>query len=122
MTTKSVRIEHDVPGEGEVAGRGDRVTIRCRIHLNHGDLIRELDPLTFILGRREVVAGLEKGVTGMRVGGRPRFRVPPHLAYRDVGVPDLVPPNAMLRFDVELLAVARAAGGRSTATRSNDGS
>jgi FKBP-type peptidyl-prolyl cis-trans isomerase len=52
-----------------------------------------------------VVAGLEYGVEGMRAGGKRRIRIGPHLAYRDKGVPDTIPANAVLEFRVSLLSV-----------------
>jgi FKBP-type peptidyl-prolyl cis-trans isomerase len=52
-----------------------------------------------------VIAGLEYGVEGMRAGGKRRIRVGPHLAYRDGGVPDTIPANAVLEFRVALLSV-----------------
>jgi FKBP-type peptidyl-prolyl cis-trans isomerase len=52
-----------------------------------------------------VIAGLEYGIEGMRVGGRRRLRVPPHLGYRDKGMSGKIPPNALLFFEVELLEV-----------------
>ena len=60
---------------------------------------------TFAVGERNTIAGLSRGVEGMRVGGRRRLRVGPHLTYRKPGVPGLIPPNAKLVFEVELLAV-----------------
>ena len=67
--------------------------------------MQSLDLLAFTLGKREVIAALEYGVEGMRVGGQRRFRAGPHLAYRDKGVEGIVPPNAVLIFDLKLLAV-----------------
>ena len=64
-----------------------------------------------LLGRR-VIAGLEYGVEGMRAGGRRRIRVAPHLGYGDRGVPGVVPANALLTFDVQLLKVEE--GGRES--------
>jgi len=62
-------------------------------------------PICFMIGRREVIAGLERGVIGMRVGGCRTLVVSPHLAYRDKGVEGSIPPNAVLRFEVELIDV-----------------
>jgi FKBP-type peptidyl-prolyl cis-trans isomerase len=49
-------------------------------------------------------AGLFYGVDGMRVGGRRRLRVAPHLAYREAGVPGVIPPNALLTVEIEIVS------------------
>jgi len=92
-----------------VAERGKVVTIHCRGFLNHGEQFRSSydneQPISFCIGSREVIAGLEKGVGGMKVGGKRKVKVSPHLAYRDKGVPGVVPPNAVLVFEIELVDV-----------------
>ena len=82
------------------------MTISYDLALNRGEVVQSLDSFVFTLGMREVVAALEYGVEGMRVGGQRRFRAGPHLAYGDDGVERVVPPNAVLIFDVKLLAVS----------------
>ena len=57
---------------------------------------------TIALGRREAVAGVEHALMGMKVGGYRKVRVSPHLAYRDKGIPDLIPPNAVLICEIWL--------------------
>ena len=100
-----IKIESDFMGSGQEIERGDRVTVRYNLFLNRGDKVKSEEKYTFTIGTREVIAGLEYGVEGMRVGGRRRFRAGPHLAYRDRGVTNVIPPNAVLIFDVELIAV-----------------
>lgn len=102
-----IKIESETIGDGREANRGDTVTVSYDLALNRGDVVQSIDSLNFILGKREVVAALEYGVEGMRVGGRRRFRAGPHLAYRDEGVDGVVPPNAVLIFDLKLLTVKR---------------
>lgn len=65
---------------------------------------RDGQPLRITLGKRFVIAGLEKGIEGMRAGGLREIIVSPHLAYGAEGA-GKIPPNAVLRFEVELLEV-----------------
>jgi FKBP-type peptidyl-prolyl cis-trans isomerase len=57
---------------------------------------------TIVLGRRQVIAGLELALMGMKVGGYRKVRIGPHLAYREKGIPDLIPPNAVLVVELWL--------------------
>ncbi|HEY3628764.1 MAG TPA: FKBP-type peptidyl-prolyl cis-trans isomerase, partial [Terracidiphilus sp.] len=80
------------------------MTVRYSGYLNRGDAF-PVGPARHVRGwsaqdRRGIL-----GVDGMRVGGRRRLRVGPHLAHGDKGVPGLIPPNAKLVSEVELLAV-----------------
>jgi len=62
-------------------------------------------PFRFALGQRQVIAGWDQGVTGMKVGGQRRLLVPSALAYGDRGAGGVIPPGATLVFDIELLGV-----------------
>lgn len=107
--TLHVEIQELKLGAGDLAARGDAVTIRYIGRLRRGDVFASWeaygDPARFVLGKRHLVAGLEYGIVGMRVGGARRITVPPHLGYRETGFGDVVPPNAILIFDVELIAL-----------------
>jgi FKBP-type peptidyl-prolyl cis-trans isomerase len=105
-----VEYEELTPGEGSPAVRGCVVNVRYDLILNHGDKVQENQACTFRLGERRVVTGLEYGVEGMRVGGKRRLRVGPHLGYRDAGVPGIIPANAVLEFHVTLVAISSEAG------------
>lgn len=68
------------------------------------DASGKIEPLVFVLGDHKVIPGMEQGVLGMKVGGKRRIIVPPVVGYGSTGK-DPIPPNAVLVFDVELLAV-----------------
>ena len=62
-------------------------------------------PFSFVLGGNGIISGWNRGVLGMRVGGQRRFVLPPELAYGPAGSPPVIPPNATLVFEVELVNV-----------------
>ena len=66
------------------------------------------EPFAFLLGRGQVIKGWEEGVTGMRTGGVRVLEIPPELGYGAGGVGGIIPPNATLVFEVELLGVEKA--------------
>jgi FKBP-type peptidyl-prolyl cis-trans isomerase len=109
-------------GTGTPAQKGDRVVYNSRIFLNQGeevsfngiqakqlpkDMVRVEAGFTFIdhrivLGRRQAIAGVEHALMGMKVGGYRKVRISPHLAYQDKGIPDLIPPDAVLICEIWL--------------------
>ncbi len=105
MKKKGVELESETVGSGPVAQRGCTVTLRYSGYLHRGDSFQKEMIYTFRLGKREVIAGLEYAVEDMKVGGRRRVKVSPHLAYRKAGIPGSIPPNALLVFEIELVAV-----------------
>jgi FKBP-type peptidyl-prolyl cis-trans isomerase len=62
----------------------------------------------FVLGSGQVIRGWDKGLVGMRVGGKRELLIPAKLGYGSRGVPERIPPGADLRFEIELLAVSGA--------------
>jgi peptidylprolyl isomerase len=62
-------------------------------------------PFSFQLGKNQVIAGWEQGVAGMKVGGRRRLTIPPHLGYGEAGAGGVIKPNETLVFVVDLLSV-----------------
>ena len=101
-----VEFEDIAVGSGPEARRGAIVEIAYDLSLNRGDTVQTAQRESFRLGDRRVIAGLEYGVEGMRVGGERHLRVGPHLAYREQGVPGRIPPNAVLEFRVKLISAS----------------
>ena len=95
-----------IVGEGSPARRGAEVTVRYAGALADGRVFTEPlePPATFKLGAGAVIVGWDRGLSGMRVGGRRQLIVAPALGYgaRQTGA---IPPNSVLVFEVELLAV-----------------
>ena len=62
-------------------------------------------PITFTLGKHEVIPGWEQGISGMKIGGKRALIIPPELAYGGKSPSPLIPPNSTLYFEVELVSV-----------------
>lgn len=96
-------------GTGAVAEKGREITVHYTGWLQDGtrfDCSRERkQPLTITLGTGMVIRGWDEGFTGMKEGGRRRLTIPPHMAYGARGIGGVIPPNATLVFEVELMRV-----------------
>lgn len=104
----ALQTEDLVVGTGETALNGMSVTVHYVGTLTSGvtfDSSLTREPLTFKLGTRRVIKGWDQGLLGMKVGGKRRLTIPPHLGYgtRTVGS---IPAGSHLLFDVELLQVS----------------
>jgi FKBP-type peptidyl-prolyl cis-trans isomerase len=110
VTTESGLIYEDVVvGEGDEATAGKYVTVHYTGWLTDGtkfDSSKDRnDPFDFPLGGRHVIAGWDEGVQGMKVGGTRKLTIPPNLGYGARGAGGVIPPNATLVFEVELLGI-----------------
>jgi FKBP-type peptidyl-prolyl cis-trans isomerase len=114
-------------GAGAPAQKGDRVVYNTRMFLNQGDevplndvqaqrlpkdMVRVEAGVTFVdhtmvLGRRRAIVGVEQALMGMKAGGYRKVRISPHVGYRDRGIPELIPSNAVLVVEIWLRAIAQ---------------
>jgi FKBP-type peptidyl-prolyl cis-trans isomerase len=122
-----IKLLDDREGSGAPAKKGDKVIYNVRIHLNKGDEVplnerqaeflpagmlrrengRRLVDHELILGKRRAIAGVEYALIGMKPGGYRKVRLSPHLAYRDEGLTDLIPPNAILKVELWLRQIVK---------------
>lgn len=94
-------------GNGKMADPGLEVRVNYTGWLSSGgepfdSSDRSGQPYQFVLGAGQVIAGWDEGIKGMRVGGKRKLTIPPHMGYGSAGY-GTIPPNATLVFDVELV-------------------
>jgi len=104
-----VKIEDKVVGTGTEATPYSEVTVHYTGRLENGEIFdssRNRDePFAFKIGAGQVIPGWEIGIRGMKVGGKRKLVIPPKLAYGKRGAGGVIPPDATLTFDIELLSV-----------------
>jgi FKBP-type peptidyl-prolyl cis-trans isomerase FkpA len=109
MTDSGLMYEDLVEGDGEEAVAGRTVVVHYTGWLTDGTKFdSSLDrnsPFSFPLGGGRVIRGWDEGVQGMKIGGKRKLTIPPQLGYGPAGAGGVIPPNATLVFDVELLEV-----------------
>ncbi|MEY2772518.1 MAG: FK506-binding protein [Pseudomonadota bacterium] len=112
-TPSGLQYEDQVVGDGAVAQRGQDVVVHYTGWLyQNGEQggkfdssLDRRDPFVFPLGAGMVIRGWDEGVAGMQVGGVRTLIIPPELGYGARGAGGVIPPNATLKFEVQLLAV-----------------
>ena len=110
ITASGLKITDLAVGDGAEANAGQVVVVNYRGTLESG---KEFDssygrgPFSFPLGAGRVIKGWDEGVAGMKVGGKRKLVIPPDLAYGSRGAGGVIPPNATLVFEVELLDVKK---------------
>jgi rhodanese-related sulfurtransferase len=102
-------VQDDAVGTGDLAVKHAQVSVHYTGWLTDGTKFDSSHDrgkvFEFTLGMGQVIPGWDLGVAGMRVGGKRTLSIAPHLGYGERGAGEVIPPNAPLRFEVELLAV-----------------
>jgi FKBP-type peptidyl-prolyl cis-trans isomerase len=102
-------IEDVLVGTGREVVVGDKITVHYVGRLVDGTEFdnswKRASPAQFPIGRGMLIQGWDKGLIGMRVGGRRRLTVPPSLGYGAAGRPPVIPQSATLLFDIELISI-----------------
>ena len=113
VSTASAALEYwdIVVGTGATAVAGKPVKVHYTGWLTDGkkfdSSVDRGQPFEFTLGAGQVIKGWDEGVVGMKVGGKRQLRIPPELGYGSHGAGSVIPPNATLIFDLELLGVGK---------------
>ena len=112
VMAEELKIEILSEGDGDVAAPGMRVTVHYEGRLTDGTVFDSSysrgQPFGFTLGSGQVIRGWEEGVAGMKIGEKRRLTIPSELGYGERGAGALIPPNATLVFEVELISLAEA--------------
>lgn len=108
-TDSGLKYEELTVGEGATAAAGQQVTVHYTGWLDDGTKFDSShdrnDPFQFSLGQGMVIKGWDEGVEGMNIGGKRKLTIPADLGYGASGAGGVIPPNATLVFDVELIAL-----------------
>jgi FKBP-type peptidyl-prolyl cis-trans isomerase FkpA len=107
ITDSGLKYEDLVEGDGAVAAAGQTAVVHYTGWLTDGskfDSSKDRNqPFSFGLGQGMVIRGWDEGVVGMKIGGTRKLTIPPQLGYGAAGAGGVIPPNATLVFEVELL-------------------
>jgi peptidylprolyl isomerase len=108
-TPSGLKYEDEKVGIGPSPQKGKKVKVHYTGTLTNGkkfdSSVDRNEPFEFVIGVGQVIAGWDEGVMTMKVGGKRKLQIPANLAYGSRGAGGVIPPNAELLFDVELLGV-----------------
>jgi FKBP-type peptidyl-prolyl cis-trans isomerase len=107
-TPSGLQIIIEEQGGGKRAKAGDRVAVHYSGMFDTGMIFDSSEggqPIEFVLGKGQVIAGWDEGIALLNEGGKAKLIIPPDLAYGVRGAPPVIPPNSTLTFDVELVTV-----------------
>jgi peptidyl-prolyl cis-trans isomerase A (cyclophilin A) len=108
-TSSGLEYTEVTAGTGEQAVAGRTVKVHYTGKFPDGKVfdssVSRGEPIEFVLGQGRVIKGWDEGIALMKVGGKAQLTIPPNLAYGEKGAGGVIPPNATLVFDVELVEV-----------------
>ncbi len=108
-TVSGLKYEDSIVGDGAEATAGQKISVHYTGWLENGSKFDSSkdrnDPFQFNLGAGQVIRGWDEGVQGMKVGGTRKLTIPSELGYGARGAGGVIPPNATLIFEVELLDI-----------------
>ena len=108
-TASGLQYIDTAAGTGAAPQAGQTVIVHYSGYLDNGtkfdSSVDRNQPFEFVLGAGQVIRGWDEGLSTMKVGGKRRLIIPPNLGYGASGAGGVIPPNAQLTFDVELLGV-----------------
>lgn len=109
ITDSGLKYDDIAEGDGDTAESGQMVTVHYTGWLTDGNKFDSSkdrnDPFKFKLGAGNVIRGWDEGVVGMKIGGTRKLTIPANLGYGAQGAGGIIPPNATLVFEVELLGI-----------------
>ncbi|HCV42004.1 MAG TPA: peptidylprolyl isomerase [Bacteroidetes bacterium] len=109
VTSSGLKYIDTVVGTGDSPKQGSTVTVHYTGYLTDGkkfdSSVDRKEPFQFVIGVGGVIKGWDEGVASMKAGGKRKLIIPPQLGYGARGAGNLIPPNAELVFDVELIKV-----------------
>ena len=108
-TASGLQFTDQVVGTGTQPKVGQTVTVHYTGYLDNGTVfdssVQRNQPFEFVLGAGKVIRGWDEGIASMKIGGKRRLVIPANLGYGAQGYPPVIPANARLTFDVELVGV-----------------
>lgn len=123
-TADGLEIIEVVAGTGESPKPGEVVSVHYTGTLTNGAVFDSSymrgEPISFPIGKGAVIPGWDEGISQLKVGGKARLIIPPELGYGAAGAGGVIPPNATLVFDVELVKISEGAPAAPTAVKPSD--
>ena len=109
--SEELKIEVVQEGSGQEAKNNDTVFVHYTGYLTNGQVfdssIGRGEPIEFVLGTGRVIKGWDQGILGMKIGEKRKLTIPSSLGYGSSGAGGVIPPNATLIFDVELVKIGK---------------